>query len=1302
MADIDTGSDAGVAAKAFRLTLLRPGAGTSVTPGSRVNGIGWIVSDLHVSAIDVTLGGVPVGRARLNIEPGHLAALTGHHPAANETSFVFMATVPALPAGDAVLALAVATADGTRSHRIRLVVVAATSPAPESLVRAECEEALLTVAGRLVTKGWAICSSGVAGVRIELDGKAVGTVEPAEDRPDVGAQFGQIAGSRQSGFRFSAELGRRVEGQHTVRIVVLGRAGEEQAILRTVTAEAVPEAVPLPVDEPEQIRMFLDAPVCRDGAAVEPVRGFLSLTGWAFSTAAIDRIEVYVDGTLHGHAHHGIRREDLRNAFPDSDVLLAGFAMVIPPPVMKPGAHAVRVRVIDQTGRWREISFDVRAEKAYAGPGPWMLRRKIPAAETRLHRAMLAARGWAPRWAILIGQAEGREDALRTTLESLRWQTYQDWTVVLVADTPAQLRPLAAVTEDFAGVLAGRVRIVPGKPRRLLADLAADATAITVLTPGDRLGEDALLELSLAGALDPACDFAYSDERRIDPADGEEKAFFKPDFSPDLLLATNYIGRLWSASAALLRASGLREADLWQLGDYHAVLALTERAARIAHVPKVLCHAARRSDPGQRDRTALAAALRRRRVEAEILPGAIRGSYRVRRAVPAGGRVSIIIPTVASKGLIKTTIEAIRANTAWPDYEIVCIDNFPKTLTAEQRRWRAWIKANADTALALSQPFNWSLMNNVAAAKATGAFLLFLNDDVEVRDPHWLHGLTEHAQRPEVGVAGPQLLYPDGRVQHAGIFLGRRAGRHAFRYALPDEPGPFGLALTQREVISVTGACMMMRRDVFDRLGGFDEKHDVINNDVDFSLRVRRAGLSVVYTPAVSLIHHEMVSRGELGDSYNSAHFEREWGDLFRRGDPFFSRHYSPDYDDYAPEAEPVQVLTAGHPLVARGEIRRILAIKVDHIGDFVTAFPAFRRIKQHFPDAHLTVLAAKASLPLAALEPAIDAVIEFNLFHARSEKGRRALDARKLAKLAEQLAPERFDLALDLRRQAETRPILQASGARWLVGFEQGYAHPWLDISVEFEGDLATKYKNGHIAEALTGLVDTVSARCDGDRRIIAGAVDRAAGRAFAVSLLGDAASEHLAGRPLVFVHTGAGNGTKQWQADAFAGLINLLIDEAGACVAIIGAADELAFAGRVGRLVRRRERLFSLVGKSGLADLPLLLRAADLYVGNDSGPKHIAAAVGVPTVGVHSGTVDPGEWGAAGPFAVTVHRRVTCSPCYIGVVADCHRGMACLTGIAAGDVFDACRRMLALWVPEPEAPANPVSGGATVRRTP
>ena len=1282
-----------------QLTLLRPSEGASLVAGSRINAVGWIESDQPILAVDVRLGDIPLGAARLNIEPGQLVALTGHTPTDRTTGFVLVATVPDTLAGDVALTLRVALVHGAREHSVR-VRLAGKPRAAEPEAHAECEEAVLSEDGRLTVKGWAICAGGVAGIDVELDGAKAGTVEPVEDRPDVGARYPGIAGSDRAGFRMAVDLGRRFVGRHTVRVVVRGRAGVEHAVERAVMALPAATAIDAaPQPEAPPIKVFLDAPLCRDGVAVETVRGFLTLTGWALSEDGIDRVEVSVDGQPQGRAHYGVRREDVDRAFPGGAGLLSGFAMIIPPPVMKRGERDVRLCIVAKSGRQREIGFRVRCEKAFTGPGPWALRTKIPASERMLQHAILAARDWVPHWAILIRVASvsrAANLALSQTLESLRYQAYAAWSLVIVTEGIGLETEVEATVARFSDVLGGKVRIVPGEPERLLADLCcARATAIVALRPGDRLGEDALLELSVAGAIEPGADFLYSDERRIDPADGDEKAFFKPDFSPDLLLSTNYIGRLWSASTSLLQAAALREADLWTRGDYHAVLLLTERASRIVHVPKVLCHAAPLPPVPDREREALRAALQRRQVTAEVVPGAVPGSWHIRREVAAGGFVSIIIPTIGARGLIKTTIESIRANTAWPGYEIICVDNLPKTPTAEQRNGRAWFKANADRTVPVREPFNWSRLNNAGAAKAKGQYLLFLNDDVEVRDPQWLHRLVEQAQRPEVGVVGPQLLYPDGRVQHAGMFLGRGAGRHAFRFYARDEPGPFGLALTQRDVISVTGACMLMRREVFDTLGGFDEQHAIVNNDLDFNLRVRRSGWSVLYTPWVSLIHHEMVSRAELSDDHDTAQFEQEWGDLFRSGDPFFSRHLSQEYDDYAPEAEPVQVFTVGHPVAARGEIRRILAVKVDHIGDFVTAFPAFRRIKHCFPEAHLTVLAAKASVALAALEPAIDRVIEFNFFHARSEKGRRAVDGRRLAKLKAQLAPERFDLALDLRRQPETRPVLQASGARWLAGFERGYEHPWLDFTVEFEGDFALKYKHAQIADALVGLVDAVSAGCEPDREMIRPAADRPAsehpafsrvpGRAFATSLLDKAERARFAGRPLVAIHAGAGAINKQWPAHSFAGLIDLLVGQAETSVAIIGAPDEKAFADGIIALVRHRDRVANLTGRASLADLPRLLSGADLYVGNDSGPKHIAAAIGVPTIGIHSGTVDPGEWGAAGLAAITIRRAMTCSPCYLAYAADCHRGLACLTGIHVGEVFAACRRLLALSRPAP-----------------
>ena len=141
-------------------------------------------------------------------------------------------------------------------------------------------------------------------------------------------------------------------------------------------------------------------------------------------------------------------------------------------------------------------------------------------------------------------------------------------------------------------------------------------------------------------------------------------------------------------------------------------------------------------------------------------------------------------------------------------------------------------------------------------AQARGDFYVFLNDDMEVVDPYWLHALLEHAQRPEVGVVGPMLLYPEGKVQHAGM-VRRLGGKHVFRFAEADDPGPFGLIQTQRNMIAVTGACMMVSRSTFSQVGGFDEAHAVINNDMDFCLRCWHKGFRVVYTPHTRLIRHE-------------------------------------------------------------------------------------------------------------------------------------------------------------------------------------------------------------------------------------------------------------------------------------------------------------------------------------------------------------------------------------------------------------------------------------------------------------
>ncbi len=298
-------------------------------------------------------------------------------------------------------------------------------------------------------------------------------------------------------------------------------------------------------------------------------------------------------------------------------------------------------------------------------------------------------------------------------------------------------------------------------------------------------------------------------------------------------------------------------------------------------------------------------------------------------------------------------------------HEIIVIDNIPATEPA----WKTWIADTADKVIAIDGDLNWARFNNQAAQHAEGEYLLFLNDDIEIIEEGWLDAMLEHARRPEVGIVGARLLYPDETVQHAGMFLaGLGLARHAFRRSAAADPCYFGLALTQRNVMAVTGACMLVRQESYALLGGFDEAHAVVNNDLDYCLRAHEAGLLTVYTPYATLIHHELASREKLDDVYDTTHFNTRWKSVFADGDPYHSPRLSRQVDNYQPDAEPTQEILVGHPRYRREEIRRILVVKLDHIGDFITAIPAIRRLKSLFPAATLHILASRSVGSLIAM----------------------------------------------------------------------------------------------------------------------------------------------------------------------------------------------------------------------------------------------------------------------------------------------------------------------------------------------
>ncbi len=1157
-------------------------------------------------------------------------------------------------------------------------VVQAPAGDPRREIRFYCDEMDLDAEGNLSVVGWAVCAIGISAITVHLDDREMGEAELGLPRLDVGEAYRNIPMARYAGFRFSKALDQVPAGEHRIRVVLRNGLDDVRDEHRTVLIErALPPPAPVATTG---FRLEIDTPSVTAGAAAEPVTGRLTIEGWALARSGISGIEVMLDDQRLGDAHYGLARQDVGAAFPDwVDSLRSGFAFHCPPRSLRNGEHVVRLDVHTCGGETHEHRFSITVRKSEEFEDGIAIRRRITQVEADVSEDILNSLGHRPGFHLILCQQAAIDlDRLLTTIESLRTQVYRDWRLEVLpgdADTGRAVRSLVC---EAAEDLAERIDVNDISDEVALGGLiggAKDAVTprfIGLLSAGDRLGCDALLRIALASGLHRDADLLYADELRPSPVSGELEPFFKPDFSPDLLLSTNYIGRPWFASSALFGRSGITTRDLLQAGEYDAILRCVEHATHVRHVPNLLCQrGVQRIDDAELEAAALARAASRQGIAVEVLAGAAPGAWRFRRTQPATGMVSIIIPTCAARGYIETCIRSLRERTSYRNFEIVCIDNIP----AGQVAWKIWLKQNADKIVPMPDAFNWSRFNNRGAEAASGEYLLFLNDDIEVTRPDWLDALLEHAQRPEVAVVGPQLLYPDNKVQHAGMFLATRGtARHAFRFAAADEPGYFGLALTQRNVIAVTGACMLMRRSVHQALGGFEEAHEIINNDLDFCLRAHRVGKLIVFTPYASLVHHEAASRDQLEEVFDTRQFEARWNTLFAAGDPYFSPRLSRHSDDYRPDDEPAETVFAGHPLFRHADIKRILVVKVDHIGDFVTAIPAIRRLKRIFPAAAIHVLASRAARAFAASEDCIDEFIEFEFFHSVSGLGPREISREEYQALRARLAPYRFDLAVDLRKHRDTRDVLRYTPARFLAGYDHMGQFPFLDVSLEWEGDRHLQRKRSHVTDDLINLVEAIGTAGTQERTRLAATMPHSTVPEF---LPDDARA--LFDRPVVAVHPGVGNVMCQWPAEHFAVLIDLLVERNAVNAVLIGGGEEAELAEEVLGRIANRGAVASVVGKTSLRQLPDLLRACALYIGNNSGPKHIAAALGVPTIGIHSGVVDAIEWGPIGDRAVAVRRNMTCSPCYLARPDDCPRGFACMRGLEPAYVQEAAEIFLA-----------------------
>lgn len=286
--------------------------------------------------------------------------------------------------------------------------------------------------------------------------------------------------------------------------------------------------------------------------------------------------------------------------------------------------------------------------------------------------------------------------------------------------------------------------------------------------------------------------------------------------------------------------------------------------------------------------------------------------------------VSIIISTKDNIGALRPCLESIEKKSKYENYEIIIIDN-----NSKKKKTKSYFSTLTYKVLFYGEPFNFSRINNFAIAKAAGEHVIFLNDDTIVISPDWIERMLEQSQKPHVGAVGTRLLYPDNTVQHAGILIGvGGVASHAFEGFPRYNPGYQGLLQEVRSCSAVSAACMMIKKRVFEEIGGFDEQLVYSFNDVDLCLRLREKGYSIVYTPYAELYHRTTSTRPYTVHAEEVKYFIKRWHELILEGDPYYDRKMSRLRPDYSVRVKEERFVLTDVGLFEESELRALARLK--------------------------------------------------------------------------------------------------------------------------------------------------------------------------------------------------------------------------------------------------------------------------------------------------------------------------------------------------------------------------------------
>ena len=510
---------------------------------------------------------------------------------------------------------------------------------------------------------------------------------------------------------------------------------------------------------------------------------------------------------------------------------------------------------------------------------------------------------------------------LKEMIKSVQNQTYSNWQLCLADGSDNEH---GYVGEYVLGLGDDRICYKKLTENKGIADntneciALADGDFIALFDHDDLLHPSALFEM--AKAIEGGADFVYTDEVTFVGKTRNITIYnFKPDYSPDTLRSYNYICHFTAFSKQLLDVVGGFNKEYDGSQDYDLILRLTEKAKKIVHIPKALYFwrshkASVASDVSAKPyvvesaKKALKAHIERLGLSGRVEDAIVPTTYKIQYDIVGEPLVSIVIPNKDHTDDLEKCLASVYAKSSYKNFEVIVVEN--NSTEDETFKYYEQAKQKYDNlrVIVWESGFNYSAINNFAVKEAKGEYVLLLNNDIEVITSDWLEQMLMFAGRKDVGAVGAKLYYDDDTIQHAGVIvgLGGVAG-HSHKGYARENPGYMARASIAQNLSACTAACLMVRRDVYDEVGGLEEGYAVAFNDIDFCMKIREAGYLIVFTPFAEFYHYESKSRGDEDTPEKRARFNSEifrfqerWGKELKAGDPYYNPNLTLDSEDFA------------------------------------------------------------------------------------------------------------------------------------------------------------------------------------------------------------------------------------------------------------------------------------------------------------------------------------------------------------------------------------------------------------------